>query len=80
MCARVQVAVTYRDGVGFESTASHEVGRSFVAASLKELRRKIVTATLMKRRKGEDLIVAFTLEPTARAEWDRRRAEAGVWD
>jgi hypothetical protein len=69
---RLTVAVTYRENVGFESTASHEVGRSYVADSLRELRRKITVATLMKRRKGEDLIMGFTLDPAARAEWDRR--------
>jgi hypothetical protein len=75
---RIQVNVGFREGVGFESEANHAVTRSFVAESLKELRRKITVATLRKRRKGEDLQVSFALSPAARAEWDRRRGAVGV--
>jgi len=75
---RLTVNVGFREGVGFESTASHQVTRSFAAADLKELRRKITAATLMKRRKGEDLMVSFLLDSAARRELDRKRAGVEV--
>ena len=74
---RLEVHVGYREAVGFVSEANHAVARSFVAGSLKGLRRKITVATLMGRRKAEEVQVSFLLDPTARAEWDRRRAGVG---
>jgi hypothetical protein len=74
---RVQVNVGFREGVGFESIANHAVTRSFVAPSLKELRRKITVAVLMGRRTREELMVSFLLDSAAQAEWNRRQG-AGV--
>ena len=74
----VQVSVTHREGVGFESIANHAVTRSFVAPSLKELRRKITVSVLMGRKMREELIVSFLLDHTARAEWARMQAQVGV--
>ena len=75
---RVQVNEGYREGVGFESIANHVVTRSFVAPSLKELRRKTTGAVLMGRRTREELTVAFLLDPAAQQEWDRRRGTVGA--
>jgi hypothetical protein len=71
---RLQVNVGFREGVGYVSEANHAVTRSFVAGNLTELRRKITVATLMGRRRGEQVTVAFLLDHAARAEQDRRRS------
>jgi hypothetical protein len=72
------VNVGFREGLGYVSEANHAVTRSFVAESLRELRRRILVATLMGRRKGEEVQVSFLLDSAARAEWDRTRAAVGV--
>ena len=64
----------FREGLGYVSEANHVVARSFVALSLKELRRKITVAALLGRRKGEEVTVTFLLDNAAQREWDRRQA------
>jgi len=69
---RVRVNVTYHAGVGYVSVANHKVSRSLTALSLEGLRRKVLLATALRRRAGEEISVVLVLDATARAEVERR--------
>jgi hypothetical protein len=69
---RLKLDVTYRQNVGFVSQGNHKITRSFVALSLEGLRRKVIVATALKRRPGEEIAVMLDLDEAARAEVERR--------
>src|SRR5262245_24396454 len=52
---KVRVNVTYHSGVGYVSVANHKVTRSLAALSLEGLRTKILVATALRRRAGEEV-------------------------
>jgi hypothetical protein len=69
---KVKVNVTFHPGVGYVSVANHAVTRSIAALSLEGLRRKVLVATALRRRVGEEISVQLDLDATARAEVERR--------
>jgi hypothetical protein len=71
---RVKVHVTFQTGVGFICLSNHVVARSLTALSLEGLRRRIIVATALRRREGEEIAVHLELDAAARAELGRRGA------
>jgi hypothetical protein len=71
---RVKVNVTFQPGVGYISLSNHVVARSLTALSLEGLRRRVIVATALRRREGEEISVQLELDAAARAEVGRRAA------
>jgi hypothetical protein len=71
---RIKVNVTFHPGVGYVSVANHVVARSLTALSLEGLRRRVIVATALRRREGEEISVQLELDAAARAELGRRTA------
>ena len=75
---KLRVSVTYQHNVGYVSTATHTCPRSLTALSLEGLRKRVLVVAALRRRASEELMVVLELDPSAQAEYDRRRAAAGL--
>ena len=75
MAERLRVDVSFLPHAGFVSAASPRVPKSVVAASLDELRRRLLVSLLARKgRVDRPVTLALNLDEAAQAEAERRRA------
>jgi len=75
---KLQIPVSYRPNLGYVTHSTAMLPKSVTALSLMVLRKRVMVAATKYRRPDEPVSVQFSLDPSAQAENDRRRAAAGL--
>jgi hypothetical protein len=69
---KLKVPVSYHPNVGYVTTSTAALTRTVTALSLTVLRKRVLVVAALNRRPNEPIAVVLELDPTARAEAERR--------